>query len=123
MNNEFELNIERAMKNLTEKGEKALAKRTGYAIGRLYEQIFTTTPRRTGALQKAWEIDWGQGFKNPRANFAQQLESKAEAGQYKFQDVTIRNQLHYAYYIEYGHSKQAPHGMMRVSAAMFGTWL
>ena len=78
-----------------------------------------------GDLRKAWEINWGNGFIHATATYSGKLGAVSGAGFYMLgDDIVIRNQLDYAYAVEYGWSKkQAPRGMMRISIKLYQSFL
>ena len=79
---------------------------------------------KPGDLRKAWEIDWGTGFIHATASFTGKLNSVTGAQNYRLgNDIYIRNQAPYAEKIEYGYSRQAPSGMMRVSVRQYQSFL
>jgi len=49
---EFSLQVDKAMKKLTEAATKDLSKRIGYAVGSMYDQIVDFTPIDTGNLRR-----------------------------------------------------------------------
>ena len=105
-----------------EKGfEKQAEKKISKAVSKLFNEIVDRTPVDTGALHKAWEIDMGRGYIKPRTNW----QAKGDFSITFKQDttITIRNRQSYAYFIEYGHSQQAPSGMLRISAKNFRNYL
>ena len=80
---------------------------------------------KPGDLRKAWEIDFGNGFKKPVATFTGKNQSIVDANSYTLGNpIIIRNLTEYAEIIEFGnHSRQAPEGMVRVSLLKFNQFL
>ena len=97
-------------------------------VGRPSLWVSSPPPGYTpGSLRSAWEINYGQGFQqvsNGR-NFSSKLVAMANKKAYKLgSDIIIRNQTPYAYRVEYGWStRQAPQGMLRVSAMKFPSFV
>lgn len=90
----------------------------------LFSAIIRETPVDTGRLRSNWQITLrspATGTLGIRDVSAVIAEAEAAANASKGDDVVImRNNLPYAYRIEYeGWSKQAPEGMVRRNIAMF----
>jgi Bacteriophage HK97-gp10, putative tail-component len=92
----------------------------------LFSEIVMRTPVDTGRLRANWQIgvnqapgaayDWVDKDGSATLQIAQQMLDTAKGiGDTYY----IVNNLVYAIPIEYGHSKQAPAGMVRVSVASF----
>ena len=67
------------------------------AVGDLYDRIQVRTPVDTGAARAGWSIGW-RGHEGNR-------------------HAVISNSVPYIVYLEFGWSKQAPKGMVRISLA------
>jgi hypothetical protein len=109
------------------------------AASQVYKEIVDRTPvgrpelwsspapdgYKPGDLRKAWEIDWGMGYIHATATYSGKLGSVSGANFYVLgKDIWVRNQLDYAYAVEYGWSrKQAPQGMMRISIKQYQSFL
>lgn len=105
------------------------------AVSKTFKEIVDRTPVDKFDTQEAWEIDYGFGFNKPRGSFVGKINSIISADKYILgTTVTIRNQTPYAHMLEYGgyapgpkivggFSKQAPAGMMRISALNFKQYL
>ncbi len=90
----------------------------------LFSAIIRETPVDTGRLRSNWQITLrspATGTLGIRDVSAVIAEAEAAANASKGDDLVImRNNLPYAYRIEYeGWSKQAPEGMVRRNIAMF----
>lgn len=90
----------------------------------LFSAIIRETPVDTGRLRSNWQITLrspATGTLGIRDVSAVIAEAEAAVNASKGDDVVImRNNLPYAYRIEYeGWSKQAPEGMVRRNIAMF----
>lgn len=105
------------------------------AVARTFKEIVDRTPVDKWVAAPNWEIDYGFGFDKPRADFAGKQQNIINKDKYILgTTVTIRNQTPYAHMLEYGgyapgpktvggFSKQAPAGMMRISALKFKQYL
>lgn len=81
--------------------------------------IIDGTPVKTGALKGSWytTLDTPSGDATPRLDSTGEAP-KAELASTQIDlttDVFLTNNLDYAEAIEYGHSQQAPAGMVRVN--------
>lgn len=107
-------------KELISKLEKAISE----AATATYGEIVDRTPVRSGDLHRAWEIDYGQGYTKLAATYGSKLQAINYSQNYKLgDDIWVRNQLPYAERIEYGYSKQAPTGMVRISIKQYQHFL
>lgn len=119
--------VEKVFLNIEKKFQKQIEEKVSKAVSKLYGEIVDRTPVDTGNLRKHWEINVGNGYINPGVNFDAKGQIKISLKQ--DQEIIIRNQTNYAYFIEYGkiggnkYSAQAPSGMMRVSAKNFRNYL
>lgn len=73
------------------KTEKNADKVFKEATSTLYKRIVEMTPVDSGRAKNGWSLE------------------------FKWDTATIINQVPYIIYLEYGHSKQAPHGMVRLN--------
>ena len=130
------------MSNIKEVWEKAQAMAEEYvkssftqAVARTYKEIVDKTPIDSTDTQQNWEINYGYGFQKPRGDYEGKLQTIIDKDKYKLgTTIIIRNQTPYAHMLEYGgygpgpktvggFSKQAPKGMMRISALKFKQYL
>ena len=75
------------------------AKKTVLDVGReLYKKIRTKNPIRTGLSRAAWELRTVPGLQQKEKPY-----------------VVIANQVYYVVSLEFGSSRQAPNGMVRIS--------
>jgi len=83
---------------------KRAFERIGFAFKKEKEKNFDKLIFRflNGVIQKT-PVDTGRA----RAGWRYTKDSKTEA--------TVYNPVHYIVYLEHGHSKQAPHGMVRLT--------
>jgi hypothetical protein len=129
----FTLDLKKAVKNIKEHTEETVQ-------GTLF-QVFSNVVKRTpvgnpdlwkdpappgyigGTLRNSWHCSVGapskEGKINPSASGADSIQSINQAlSKYNLgQTVYLANNLPYAYPVEFGWSKQAPEGMVRVSLA------
>ena len=109
----------------TKKVNSTIEKVIQEAVGQLFNNIIVDTPVDTGALLANWTAsinsmqtgDVGQTdqFGERTASNAKSVVMKMKLGDTAY----LVNSLDYAEIIEYGHSRQAPAGMMRVNCAVF----
>lgn len=90
----------------------------------LFDMVVLRTPVDTGRLRGNWVCTIGGPNAASMAEIRSMAETKrqneAKVNESTFKDVVyLTNNLTYAVAIEYGHSAQAPQGMMRVSAAQW----
>lgn len=123
-------NISDVFKRIEKHAEKAVKEKLAKGVSRLYKEIVDRTPVDSANLRKNWEINWGNGFNNVSGSYEAVIKNSIDSELYVLgNDIEIRNQTPYAYYVEYGKiggnrfSKQAPAGMMRVSAMKFSQYL
>lgn len=94
------------------------------SVALLYKEIVDRTPVDTGGAHRGWEINYGSGFRKAKASFSGSQQSIVDKNTYKLGNtITIRNELPYMQRLEFGWSKQAPMGMIRVSALKFKQFL
>ena len=95
-----------------------------------YKRITIKTPRKTGRAAGNWQISINQPppGENERLLPAENTFSGREAAKLskskvvKFPEIIISNALAYILPLEYGHSGQAPSGMVRVTFAELHGW-
>lgn len=103
---------------------EALEKTVADAATETYAEIVDRTPVKSGDLHRAWEIDYGQGYVKLAASYGSKLMGLDMAQNYTLgNDIWVRNQLPYAERIEYGYSRQAPAGMVRISIKQYQHFL
>lgn len=111
-------------KEITEKLHDTLEKVIVDAAGRTYQEMVDKTPVDSGALRRAWEIDYGQGYLDLASNYQTKFNAETFGIDYTLGDeIWVRNQKRYAERIEYGYSRQAPAGMMRISIKKYKQFL
>jgi hypothetical protein len=91
----------------------------------LFTRIVMRTPVDTGRLRGNWQPGAGVyvmepvDSTDPGGGATIAMISQTVLGAAPFVALTLSNNLPYAGRIEYGYSKQAPAGMVRISAAEF----
>ena len=73
-------NIDQVLLNLEKKLTAEVEQKITKAVTNLYWEIVDRTPVDTGALHKAWEINWGNGFIKPAGRYADKLKFKSGCG-------------------------------------------
>lgn len=94
------------------------------AIIALFDMVVLRTPVDTGRLRGNWVCTINTPNTGSEAGIRSMAETKrqneAKVNDSTYKDVVyLTNNLTYAVAIEYGHSAQAPQGMMRISAAQW----
>lgn len=103
-----------------ERIEKAIIE----ASGQVYSEVVDKTPVRSGDLRKSWEIDYGQGYLALAGSYGDKAQAINLGVSYELgDDIWIRSQKPYAERIEYGYSRQAPTGMVRISIKKYKQFL
>lgn len=94
------------------------------SVAQLYKEIVDRTPVDTGEAHRSWEINYGFGFNKAAATFQGKQQSVIDKDRYQLgTTIEIRNELPYMQRLEYGWSKQAPKGMVRISSLKFRQFL
>jgi hypothetical protein len=113
----FALDLDRFMRKAEVKAERQMQR----VVIVSFQGIITRTPVDTGRAKSNWRIAAGSKNlstdenTNVAGNTSEQL-SVAGSLSLKDQVVYISNNLPYAMPLEFGHSGQAPQGMVRVTA-------
>lgn len=125
MSNQFNVEWDRAIL----KAKKNIQKIIREASGELFADIILYTPVDTGALRGAWVAS----LNSPDLKDVDTLDKVGAdtafkalyaISQFKVGDtIYMANNKDYAEYIEYGHSSQAPAGMVRVNIIRFNSIL
>lgn len=108
---------------------EAFAKKANMSVGKtirgtsikLFSAVILSSPVDTGRFRANWQVSGSSpasgtvdGFADPTAKVATYVN-----GQKQSLEFTLANNLPYAYALEYGYSKQAPQGMVRINVARF----
>lgn len=111
----------------THKSNEALNDRVRKIVFGVYYNVVLGSPVDTGRFVGNWQIGLGvipsgvlevkQADRNYQAAYGHSILDKAKAGGV----IYIANNLPYALPLEYGHSQQAPHGMVRMTLANIDT--
>jgi len=84
-----------------------------HSCATLATAVHGETPRDTGAAQDSWRLVINGVDRSPRGgNFLSSAKRLKIGGEFK-----MYSSLHYIRRLEYGHSRQAPSGMLRINAA------
>ncbi len=109
------------------KSKKNIYKIIKESAGILFTDIIMGTPVDTGALRGSWVASLGSPDLNESFSLDKGGSRTAQAARmaidyYKGEDnIYLSNSKPYADTIEYGHSSQAPIGMVRVNIIRFGS--
>ena len=107
--------------------EGVVRKRKLQILRQIFEGVVTRTPVRSGSARASWTVGVGQPDLTRQVNEAQSfvlpppIFPLAEVPLYT--KVYISNSTPYIVPLEYGWSKQAPAGMLRVTLASLGVAL
>lgn len=112
----WQINLGRVRSKLNESVKQKVER----VSNKLYLDIFNNTPVLTGQLQASWNIthtfpdfstiDIGGSEQSPMVNIPKKISNLPDSP-----IVYICNGKPYAYMIEYGYSKKAPNGMVRLA--------
>jgi hypothetical protein len=94
----------------------------------LFDRIVLRTPVDTGRARASWQIGIGKAstfvrgknYNNPGGAAGDARQQHANLARFKSGNgnrIFISNNLPYIGALEFGHSDQAPHGMVRISVA------
>ena len=95
----------------------------------MLSSLVRMSPVDTGTFRGNWHISLGALDKNVSTGTDKSGDTTLAAGISALQNVTpgesvfLINNLPYAIPLEYGHSKQAPAGMVRITVKQFGEFL
>lgn len=107
----FSVDITKFVKKTNGNADKVMRK----IVFDLTRNIIKRTPVDTGRARAAWQV----GRSLPTSGKGSQSTGWIHAGDV----VYIANNVEYILALEYGHSTQAPHGMMRITALSFEKYL
>lgn len=118
----------RQMDLFIEDAKKAQRKQYRAAVLALFTRIVMRTPVDKGVLRNNWYVSFTGYSEATTPNAAptggaainrakDAIRTGIAASEYLPEEVFITNNLPYATAIEYGHSGQAPEGMVRISLA------
>lgn len=124
MNGEFTKQLDLFIED-TKKEQARIVRK---AILILFTRIVTRTPVDKGVLRNNWYVSVGGPSSQTTTYAAKTGKATIERGRKRLANINgttvpipasvfITNNLPYAYAIEYGHSKQAVNGMVRISLA------
>ena len=101
--------FEQQMRAISNKTLKQAANYQKVIAGRVFAKVVARTPVDTGTLRASWTLNQSHtgGDLNQFRSIVNRLEDHAP--------LEISSRMEYARAIEYGHSKQAPQGMVRIS--------
>lgn len=110
------------LRQLIEKAKASPAAVVRKATLDILTNVVDMSPVDTGRFKNNWNIAYGAPDLTVTINTdpnGSEVKSRALAASasYNGQDVYITNNLPYAIPLEYGHSGQAPNGMVRVTVA------
>lgn len=97
-----------------EKTKKKVQEVQRWAVLESYSRMVTRSPVDTGLFKGSWGIQKGSPYSVQPGGMEVALEWKDDGSMF------IANNLPYAVALEYGHSKQAPNGVARITAAEIG---
>jgi hypothetical protein len=120
------MGFEQQVAAFRKKAERAVVEAVKQIVIGMFTDIVTRTPVDTGCARASWRIGLGKpdttheptggNYPDP-ASVAMQQTAKLNnlTMQDLKQPIYISNALPYALSLEYGHSQQAPNGMIRVT--------
>lgn len=106
---------------------KKVEKRTDAVIGKLVLELFNSVVRKspvdTGHFRNSWYITGSPTEIKQAQDALEQISPGSIAKMAEGGAVYIVNNVPYAMALEFGHSKQAPHGMARLTVMEFQRYL
>ncbi len=121
-NAEFKRNFAKLIQKVGDKADQVVR----HAALELQSAMVLRSPVDTGRFRSNWQCGIGAvntTISEPAGSDAKGRTSVALQGWQPGQTIYLTNSLPYAHRLEYGHSQQAPNGMVRLTVQEYGQHL